>query len=63
MAPTTLTANCVAALGHTMGWVWVQQSIKNIPAGASITFLCSAFYLVGRALDEVVNPRLRRQDG
>ena len=34
-----------------------------IPAGASITLLCSAFYLVGRALDEVVNPRLRRHDG
>ena len=32
-----------------------------VPAGASITLLCSAFYLVGRALDEVVNPRLRRQ--
>lgn len=29
------------------------------PASLSITFLCSAFYLVGRALDEVVNPRLR----
>ena len=34
-----------------------------VPAGASITLLCSAFYLVGRALDEVVNPRLRRHDG
>ena len=33
-----------------------------VPAGASITFLCSAFYLVGRALDEVVNPRLRRHN-
>lgn len=31
-----------------------------LPAGVSITLLCSAFYLVGRALDEVVNPRLRR---
>ncbi|MFC2037752.1 ABC transporter permease subunit [Chloroflexota bacterium] len=31
------------------------------PAGAAITFLCSAFYLVGRALDEVVNPRLRQR--
>lgn len=31
------------------------------PAGASITLLCSAFYLVGRALDEVVNPRLRQR--
>jgi peptide/nickel transport system permease protein len=31
------------------------------PAGISITLLCSAFYLVGRALDEVVNPRLRQR--
>jgi peptide/nickel transport system permease protein len=42
-------------LGGTRFW-WLI-----IPAGASITLLCSAFYLVGRALDEVVNPRLRRQ--
>jgi peptide/nickel transport system permease protein len=34
-----------------------------VPAGGSITLLCSAFYLVGRALDEVVNPKLRRQYG
>ena len=40
-------------LGGTRYW-WLI-----VPAGASITFLCSAFYLVGRALDEVVNPRLR----
>lgn len=32
-----------------------------LPAGASITLLCAAFYLVGRALDEVVNPRLRKR--
>ncbi len=31
------------------------------PASLSITLLCAAFYLVGRALDEVVNPRLRRR--
>ena len=43
-------------LGGTKYW-WLV-----IPAGASITLLCSAFYLVGRALDEVVNPRLRRQN-
>ena len=42
-------------LGGTRYW-WLI-----VPAGASITFLCSAFYLGGRALDEVVNPRLRRQ--
>jgi peptide/nickel transport system permease protein len=32
-----------------------------LPPGAAITLLCSAFYLVGRALDEVVNPRLRKR--
>jgi len=31
------------------------------PASLSITLLCAAFYLVGRALDEVINPRLRRR--
>ena len=30
------------------------------PASLSITLLCSSFYLVGRALDEIINPRLRR---
>ncbi len=32
-----------------------------IPASLAITLLSAAFYLVGRALDEVVNPRLRRR--
>jgi peptide/nickel transport system permease protein len=32
-----------------------------MPAGASITLLCGSFYLVGRAMDEVINPRLRRR--
>lgn len=40
-------------LGGTRYW-WLIA-----PAGASITLLCTAFYLVGRGLDEVVNPRLR----
>ncbi|RPI34650.1 MAG: ABC transporter permease [Chloroflexota bacterium] len=31
------------------------------PASLAITMLCAAFYLVGRALDEVVNPRLRKR--
>ena len=31
------------------------------PASIAITTLCAAFYLVGRAMDEVVNPRLRRR--
>lgn len=32
-----------------------------LPAGLAITLLSAAFYFVGRALDEVVNPRLRRR--
>jgi peptide/nickel transport system permease protein len=35
-------------------WLW-------LPAGMSITSLCAAFYLVGRGLDEIINPRLRRR--
>jgi peptide/nickel transport system permease protein len=31
------------------------------PASVSISTLCAAFYLVGRAMDEIVNPRLRRR--
>lgn len=42
-------------LGGTRYW-WLI-----VPAGASITLLSGAFYLVGRGLDEVVNPRLRRR--
>lgn len=38
--------------GATYWWLLV-------PAGLSITLLCGSFYLVGRALDPVVNPRLR----
>lgn len=30
-----------------------------LPAGAAVTLLSMGFYLVGRGLDEVVNPRLR----
>jgi peptide/nickel transport system permease protein len=32
-----------------------------VPPSLAITLLCSAFYLVGRAMDEVVNPRLRKR--
>jgi peptide/nickel transport system permease protein len=31
-----------------------------LPPSIAISMLCAAFYLVGRALDGVVNPRLRR---
>lgn len=35
-------------------WMWV-------PAGFSISFICAAFYLLGRGLDPIVNPRLRKR--
>lgn len=31
------------------------------PASIAITSLCAAFYLVGRGIDEIINPRLRRR--
>ncbi len=31
------------------------------PAGMAVTLLAAAFFLIGRAMDEVVNPRLRRR--
>ena len=49
------TAQTSGYLLNTQTW-WLI-----IPAGLSITLLCAAFYLVGRALDEVVNPRLRKR--
>ncbi len=40
--------------GNTLtAWWWL------LPPGISITLLSLAFYLIGRAFDEVVNPRLR----
>jgi peptide/nickel transport system permease protein len=39
----------------------IQYWYLILPAGMSITLLCTAFYLIGRALDSVVNPRLRER--
>ena len=47
---------------QTAGYLLNQETWWLIvPAGLSITLLCASFYLVGRALDEVVNPRLRKR--
>jgi len=51
--------NTTQAAGYLLGG-WKYWYLV-IPPGLAITLLCSAFYLVGRALDEVVNPRLRRR--
>jgi peptide/nickel transport system permease protein len=42
--------------GNTLSaWWWL------LPPGVAITVLSLGFYLVGRAVDEIVNPRLRRR--
>ncbi len=38
-----------------LAWWWI------LPPGLAITFLCLAFVFIGHAVDEVVNPRLRRR--
>lgn len=32
-----------------------------VPAGVAVTMLAGSFFLVGRAMDEIINPRLRRR--
>lgn len=39
----------------SLAWWWI------LPPGLAITFLCLAFVFMGHAIDEVVNPRLRRR--
>jgi peptide/nickel transport system permease protein len=50
---------------HSGGYILGGRSFQNwwlwVPPGVAITLLCSAFYLVDRGLDEVVNPRLRKR--
>lgn len=50
---------------HTTSTAGYLLDIKKwwliFPASLSITLLSAAFYLVGRALDEIVNPRLRKR--
>jgi peptide/nickel transport system permease protein len=48
------TAQSSGYLGFGLEYWWLLM-----PAGLSITLLCASFYLVGRGLDPVVNPRLR----
>jgi peptide/nickel transport system permease protein len=51
--------NTTKQTGYTLQFI--EKWWLIFPASVSITLLCSAFYLVGRGLDEVVNPRLRRR--
>ena len=52
--------------GMMLQWVWksghmFQAPFWLIPPGISISLLTLAFYMLGRAMDEVLDPRLRRE--
>ncbi|MEN3009533.1 MAG: ABC transporter permease [Candidatus Bipolaricaulaceae bacterium] len=53
MIHTAESAGYLGAFGQYW-WLWA-------PPGVAITLLCFAFYLVGRGLETVVNPRLRKR--
>jgi peptide/nickel transport system permease protein len=46
--------------GYLQGGAITKAWWIFFPASVSITALCAAFYFVGRGLDEIVNPRLRK---
>lgn len=70
---TEATLSFLGLMNIDMSWGIMLQLAQNqgylisggnfwwllFPAGASVTLLSAAFYLVGRGMDEVVNPRLR----
>ena len=72
---TEATLSWLGLLNFDMSWgIMIQVAQQSgylmsgpqywwllVPAGAAVTLLAAAFYLVGRAMDEVVNPRLRRR--
>jgi peptide/nickel transport system permease protein len=61
---TTIQMSWGLMINHTQNFGYLMSFdhwFMLIPASLAITLLCAAFYLVGRALDEVVNPRLRKR--
>ena len=50
-------------VAHSQGYLLSGTSYWWLlfPAGLAVTLLAAAFFLAGRAMDEVVNPRLRRR--
>ena len=47
---------------RTFRWFSISgQWNALVPPAIAIMLFCSAFYLVGRALDDLINPRLRKR--
>lgn len=55
-----LMINEAYTAGYLGGPLLARYWYLWVPPGLAITVLCAGFYFVGRGLDEVVNPRLRR---
>jgi peptide/nickel transport system permease protein len=52
--------------GMMLQWVWKTGNMFRapywlLPPGICISLITLSFYLIGRALDEVLNPRLRKE--
>jgi peptide/nickel transport system permease protein len=56
-----LMINEAYTAGYLGGPLLARYWYLWVPPGLAITLLCAAFYLIGRGLDEVVNPRLRER--
>ncbi|MEJ2157065.1 MAG: ABC transporter permease [Desulfobacteraceae bacterium] len=54
--------------GMMLQWVWktghmFQSPNWLLPPGICISLLTLSFYMIGRAMDEILDPRLRKSDG
>jgi peptide/nickel transport system permease protein len=54
--------------GMMLQWVWktghmFQAPNWLLPPGICISLITLSFYMIGRAMDEILDPRLRREDG
>lgn len=54
--------------GMMLQWVWKTGHMFNapywlLPPGICISLITLAFYMLGRAMDEVLDPRLRKESG
>ncbi|MGH9051834.1 MAG: ABC transporter permease [Acidimicrobiia bacterium] len=63
LLPVTMSWGIMINTASTRGYLLSGTDFwwLLLPAGLAVTLLAGAFFLVGRAMDEVVNPRLRQR--
>ena len=54
--------------GMMLQWVWKTGHMFTalywlLPPGICISLITISFYMLGRAMDEVLDPRLRKEEG